>query len=189
MNAHTDLYDQAEAGVKGAMTKDSGTRRLLARRELATAAELNAYEEAIYAVSCIDLPQDQICVEVIVLNVTDSLISFEVKMRILCTDGICDDGAVAAIEQAAEEAISTSISKALSGGNFTQALTKSFEENSVNATVPAIDSEVTTTVEVVVLSKTPSSQPSLMPSESPSISKVPTAGPTDSPTKVRILMQ
>ena len=66
MNAHTDLYDQAEAGVKGAMTKDSGTRRLLARRELVTAAELNAYEEAIYAVSCIDLPQDQICVVVIV---------------------------------------------------------------------------------------------------------------------------
>lgn len=189
MNAHPDLYDQAEAIVNGALTTGSGRRRLLARRELVSAEELNAYEDAIYSVSCIDLPSDQICDEVIVLNVTDSLITFKVKMRILC-DGICDDGAVAAIELAAEESISTSISTALGdGGEFSDALTQSFEENSVNKPVPEIDPEVTTTVEVVVLSKTPSSQPSLMPSESPSISKVPTAGPTDSPTKVRILMQ
>jgi hypothetical protein len=193
MNAHTDLYDQVKADVKGAMTTNStngGTRRLLARRELVSPEEQQAYKDVIYSFSCTNLPPDQICDEIIILEKTDALLPFLIIMRILCPpDSGCNDGAVAAIEQAAEESISTSLSTALSSGEFIEALTQSFEDNSVNATVPTIDSEVTTTVEVVVLSKTPSSQPSLMPSESPSISKVPTAGPTDSPTKVRILMQ
>ena len=129
--------------TKGVLTKSSSGRRLLVGRELQSLVQTSAYEDAIESIMCPPSSRDMKCAGVMVTNITEKNVFFDIKLQVLSRDGNCDADEIEAAKGFAEAVVQATLTNTLISGAFATALEQSFAENGLGAP-PKFNSEVIT---------------------------------------------
>ena len=150
-------------------------KRLLVGRKISSLVQTNAYEDAIEHIMCPPSSRNMKCAGVMVTNITETNVFFDIRLQVLCRDGNCDADEIKAAKEFAEEEAQDTLTRALIIGAFTTALEQSFAEYGLG-TPPKFKSEVITIQgeAVVVLTSPPTSNPTPIKSS-----------PTPKPTRRR----